>query len=104
MKKLSRDERLGAILLAVIVVAAIIVAFCARSCRSGPSSESPPVTIIYKDTTLNDSGVKTKSKRKKKSSAKTSRHKKSGKKSIRKGKSPAPAPRDYLSDTIPTVQ
>lgn len=102
MKKFSRDERLGAILLAVVVVAAIIVAFCARTCSHGTeSSETHQVTVIYKDSTDNANSSDKKAKDKKQSK---SGRKKKGRKKSKSAQTPARAPRDFLADTIPTVQ
>lgn len=114
MKKLSREERIGAIALFAVMVIAVSIAFWVRSIPSVSSSNSE-VTVIYVDTLSSkekedrlsddaseDSRKKKSSKRAKKSSSSKKNKKKSSRKSISNHvKTP---PRDFLSDTIPTIR
>lgn len=105
MKKISRDERKGAVMLAVIVLCVVCAGFAFRSCDfSTNETDKQPVTIIYSDKE-EDEG----------SSSGKSYYKKSGKKKSRKsggsrkkgnsGKATRDErpPRDFLEDTIPTL-
>ena len=100
MKRLSREERIGAIWLATAVVIALVLTFTLRTCRSGPAADGTSITIVYKDTVSQRQKSAKKEKKKVRSGTAV---RKAKKKQARKA-SAETAPRDFLSDTIPIKQ
>ena len=115
MKRLSKEERLGAATLAAVVVLVTVGALLLRTCDSNVPGADVPVTILYQeaDTLPEKSEQSVKSDRSDKSersdrSVKSNRSDRSDRaaKSDRPAKSDRSAqtvaPRDFLSDSIPT--
>lgn len=112
MKKLSKDERKGAVALAVVVVIVIGATAFFRACRPVSDSELPNVTLIYsdKDSTRSESEFYDRkdnpSYRKSSKSRERSKGKRKGSsrgKASPKNPATISPPRDFLSDTIPTT-
>lgn len=99
MKKLSKDERKGALALAIVVIAILGGSAIFRSYRVSSQDETVPVSVIYTEKSDSDSVDMSKSEKKKNKK----QTKSGGKKSIKKQSVPDQLPRDFLSDTIPVM-
>lgn len=107
MKHLSREERIGAVILAVVTLLIISGAFLMRNHSRNVEKGLPEVTVIRMDST--DRKVSSKKiKKTKKDTIAGKQHRKgkviSSKSGNSKGKGNSAhfTPRDPLSDTIPT--
>lgn len=99
MKRLSKDERKGAVALALVVAVMMVGAFMYRNFRHEDDGDAPQVTVIYKDTAAiggKEAAVKKERKHKKSSKKRERKTSEKGSKAVR---APAP-PRDFLTDTI----
>lgn len=116
MKRLSKEERLGAITLAAVVVAVIGGSMLLRNCSHNSDTVSAPVTILYQapDSTethtkeqtkkpkLSKSGKSKKDTTKLNKAAKSVSKRKNGRMKVVEKNAAVSAPRDFLRDTIPT--
>lgn len=110
MKKLSKDERKGAIAFIIVVILIIAFTFLLRNHVSDKNADDARITIIYNDNAEDadsmpaDTEKSTKSKVGKRKNKKSGSSKaRSGKKSSkRSGTSETSSSRDFLTDTIPT--
>lgn len=118
MRRISQNERLGMIALAILAVSVIAAGFWTRSCASSHDSENQcPLVIkeIIVDTVIADGSTGNSHEFRRKKSGKSysgktdslkSRTKrlKTTKKGFRKSSSSALPPRNFLYDTIPVKQ
>lgn len=101
MKRISKDERKGAIALAIVVFLIVAATAWLRSCNHMKIDEDQPkITILYEE--KNDSSVKLKSDSIESKKVKKNKKKESAKNSKRtSSKKTAKPSRDPLSDPIP---
>ena len=104
MKKLTKDERKGAIALAIVIILIVGGGFILKSINRQDNSRQPEVKILYQPS---DTASKKSSRKKdKKVQGGTDKQKDSGPKKSRKKnrsekrKQVAAPPRDFLTDTI----
>ena len=107
MKKVSRDERKGAIALAIVIILVIAGLFAFRKCSQSRPSEPSDIKIIYAPsdsagTPAEHSSEKTRKSKRKKSTG--SRKSSGGSRGVKSKKEQAREPRDFLADTIPVLQ
>ena len=106
MKRLSKEERLGATTLAAVVVLVTVGALLLRTCDSKAPGADVPVTILYQaaDSLPDKSDKSDRSDRSDKSgrSDRSDRSDKSDKSDRSERSAKTVVTRDFLSDSIPT--
>lgn len=111
MKRLSREERVGAVVLAVITILMVAGLFMFRGCGRSADAELPKVTVITQPADSADSAANRKDKKNRKHRARKSRKKGASYGSSHRNKSHDNArdddthtPRDPLSEPIATTR